>query len=243
MKYTIITFIHFLFFISLSAQTKIELKPEAGFGFVLYNFTSDSLIPPNRTNGLSTGSTGFVNIRINFQSADYRWLFSTGTGITTNRTVLRENNGFDRFFDQLLLIYGSGGDLPTKNILIKYQNINLPIGVAYNLNRKNPGNFQSYFGIDDVLQFNIGKQVNIHAPSYNYSAAEIKQMSEEYKKRVEPFVLMLMPKFEFRTNLQKKTRHSFIISPFSVYNQSQLKGLTVKPVTIQMAYAISFQLN
>ncbi len=231
------------FFFITTAQVKFELKPEAGLGFVLYNFTADSLIPRNRTNSFSAGSTGFINLRINFQTADYRWLFSTGTGITTNRTVLRENNGFDRFFDQLLLFYGSGGDLPIKNILIKYQNINLPVGVAYNLNRKNPGKFQSYFGVDAVLQFNIGKQVKIHAPSYNYSDAEIEQMSEDYKKRVEPFVLMLMPKFEFRTNVSKNTRHAFIISPFSIYSQSQLNGLTVKPLSMQMAYAVSFQLN
>jgi hypothetical protein len=242
MRFTPITILYLLFFISSNAQ-KLELKPEAGFGFVFYNFTSDSLIPPNRTNALHVGTTGFVNVRINLQTVSNRWLFSTGIGINTNRTTFRENNEFDRFFDQFLLFWGSGGDLLTKNILLKYQNINLPVGVAYNLNRKNPDKFQSYFGIDANLQFNIGKQVKIYAPSYNYTASETKQMSENYKQRVEPFVIMFMPKFEFRTNIHKNTRHAFIISPFSFYSHSQLKGLTVNPLAIQMAYAVSFQLN
>lgn len=242
MKFAPITIIYLLVFITSNAQ-KIELKPEAGFGLVFYNFTSDSLIPPNRTNAFSVGSTGFVNIRINLQTADYRWLFTTGAGITTNRTVLRENNGFDRFFDQFLFFYGSGGDLPIKNILIKYQNINLPIGVAYNLNKKNPGKFQCYFGADVILQFNIGKQVRLHSPSYNYSDSERKRISEDYRQRVEPFVVMLMPKFEFRTSIHKNIRHAFIFSPVSLYSKSQLRELTTNTISMNMAYAVSFQLK
>jgi hypothetical protein len=236
-----LTIVSFCF--TATAQVKFELKPEAGVGAVFYNFTADSLIPPNRTNSFSAGSMSFINLRINFQTADYKWLFSTGTGITTNKTIVRKNNGFDRFFDQLLLFYGSGGDLPIKNIIIKYQNINLPVGVAYNLNKKNPAKFQSYFGVDAVLQFNVAKQIKIHAPSYNYTNVEIEQISKEYKKRVEPFMLMLMPKFEFRTDVKKNIRHAFILSPFAFYSQPQLNGLTVKPFSMQMAYAVCFQLN
>lgn len=243
MKVIFSTIISILFVFSSKAQGKIELKPETGIGIVFYNFTSDSLIPANRTNALSVGSTGFVNFRINLQTTNYRWLFTTGTGITTNRTVIRENNDVDRFFDQFLLFYGSGGNLPVKNILIKYQNINLPVGVAYNLNRKNPQKFQSFFGVDAILQFNIGKQVSVHAPSYNYTESEEKKITETYERRIEPFGIMFMPKFEFRTEIKKRTRHIFIISPCSFYSHSQLKGLTVKPVSLLLGYSISFQLN
>ncbi len=243
MKHLTITFLYLFFTLSLTAQQKIELKPEIGGGFVFCSFTSDSLIPPNRTNAFTMGYTGFVNVRMNFLTKDLRWLFSTGAGITTNRLIIRENNGFDRFFDQFLLFWGSGGNLPVKDILIKHQNINLPLGFAYNLSGKKPDKFQSFVGVDAVLQFNIGKQVKLNAPSYNYTDSERKQITEDYKKRVNPFVIMIMPKLEFRTSMIKNTRHIIILSPFALYNQSQLKGLTVNPVSMHMGYAVSFQLN
>jgi hypothetical protein len=238
MKYKLLLLAFVLSSGTLRSQVKFEIKPEVGFGLNFYSFTSDSLVPRNRANAVSLGLSGFVNLRINLQTAHYRWLFSTGTGITTNRTVLRENNGVDRFFAQFF----STNDF-IKNILIKYQNLNLPVGVAYNLNRKTPQNFQAYVGLDAILQFNTGKQIKIYAPLYNYSDSDIKRISEEYKKRVEPVVIMLMPKFEFRTDLRKKVRHAFILSPFSIYSKTQLKGLTVNSVSMQMMYAVSFQLK
>ncbi len=243
MKNTFILILLLFLSFTLKSQLKIELKPEIGFGLLFNTYTEDSLVPPNRTNGINIGTTSFVNIHLNFQTKDYRWLFSVGSGLTHNMMVIRENNGFDRLIDQSLFFLGTGGNLPIKDIKVKYQNINLPVSIAYNLNKRFPEKSQCFFGFQINSQLNIGKQVEVNAPSYSLSETETEQIKKSYKERIEPFVIAFVPHFEFRSQLKKNIRSSLIITPYAFYNRSQMKNIVIKPGAMQLSYALVFLLK